>query len=213
LGRLSTPEVHALLNLFEQKLEISSLVESRFSGFSRQQRFARLFERCGADMFVCMKNIFGFDQLDDIILKEYAEMDDGLQDIYRNVAAMEACQIRIHRQMILRVLNISARYVNQILQSLEGIIEETDVDVKNGIFSWRGRHQVISEIVLKYKYSDQSELFKLFENVIDNINPSYEIERHTINEMCDVKSGISRLNYVSKQNHRNCSGPVNSAAN
>ncbi|CAO4173098.1 P-loop NTPase [Methylorubrum aminovorans] len=201
VGRLSHGEITSLLDLFERRSEISSLVEAAFSGFSRNDKLRRLSDRCRSDMFVCMKNIFGFDKLDDIILKEYSEIDENLQNIYRTVAAMEASQIRVHRQLVMRILGIKAGYVDAILTMLKDIVEEYTVDEKNGIYAWRGRHPIISDIILKYKYNDQERLFELYSHVINYINPTYEIEQLTIREMCDIREGIGRLSDRSKQNH------------
>lgn len=201
VSRLSQSEITSLLDLFERRTEISSLVEASFSGFSRNDKLRRLSDRCKSDMFVCMKNIFGFDKLDDIILREYTEIDDNLQNVYRTVAAMEASQIKVHRQLVMRVLGIKSGYVDGILTMLKDIIEEYTVDDKNGIYAWRGRHPVISEIILKYKYSEDERLFNLYSNVIDFINPTYEIEQLTIREMCDVREGVGRLKDRTKQNY------------
>jgi hypothetical protein len=81
-----------------------------------------------------------------------------------------------------------------------GVISEKTIDEKNGIYAWRGRHQVISEIILKYKYNTQDELYRLYELVADYINPSYEIERTTINELCDPSTGIGRVHDMRRQN-------------
>lgn len=151
-------------------------------------------------MFVCLKNIFSFDQLDDIILRDYATIEADLQHIYRTVAAMEASNIRVHRQLVMRILGIRADFVQGILDRLVGIIYEYDVDDANGIYAWRGRHQVISEIILKYKYHDQQELYRLYNLVIDYINPTYDIERMTINELCDIYTGVGRLQDKQQQN-------------
>ncbi len=201
MHRLSLSEINSLLDLFERKHEIAALVEASFAGFTRQEKLRRLVARCRADMFVCMKNIFSFELLDDIILRDYATIQSDLQDVYRTVAAMEASNIRVHRQLVIRTLGIEAHMVQQVLDRLTGIITESDVDVANGIYAWHGRHQVISEIILKHKYSGQDELYKLYELVVDNINPSYEIERLTVNELCDIQYGIGRLQDRQRQNY------------
>lgn len=198
--RLSHNEVGYLLDLFDREPQISNLVEKAFAGFSRPARLRRLTERCQSDMFVCMKNIFGFDQLDDIILKEYGGMTPVLQDVYRTVSAMEASNIRAHRQLIMRVLGIDANFISAILDMLSGVVSEHVVDRKGGIYAWKGRHIVVSEIILKNKYYSQDDLYKLYENVIDFINPTYEIEQETINEMCDISNGIGRIHSRSRQN-------------
>lgn len=201
MRRLSNNEINSLLDLFERKREIALLVEANFSGFSRQDKLRRLSERCRSDMFVCLKNIFGFDSLNDIILQDYAAMDTALQDVYKVVAAMEASNIRVHRQLVMRVLGIRADFIQGILQSLTGTISEETVHATDGIYAWRGRHPVISAIILRYKFNTQEELFNLYSRVTEFINPTYEIERITIDEMCDIHDGIGRIQDKARQNH------------
>lgn len=55
-------------------------------------------------MFVCLKNIFGRTDLDYILLEEYAGLNEPEQDIYRHVAALQAMDARVHRQLVLRCL-------------------------------------------------------------------------------------------------------------
>jgi len=200
MGRLSNAEINSLVQLFERKREIAVLVEPAFGGFDRPEKIRRLQERCKQDMFVCLKNIFGFEKLDDIILKDYGLIEERLQDIYKVVAAMEASNVRVHRQLVMRVLGIPGNVISGILAELDGIISEYTVDETNGIYGWRGRHRVISEIILKYKYYDQDALFDLYKRVIENINPSYEMERMTANEICDPNVGIGRINERQRQN-------------
>ncbi len=201
IQRLSYNEINSLLDLFDRKREISALVEAAFSGFSRQDKLRRLSERCRSDMFVCLKNIFGFDSLDDIILTDFGDMDSDLQDIYRVVAAMEASRIRVHRQLVMRLLGIRADFIQSIVTRLAGTIVERTVSEDDGIYVWRGRHPVISGIILKYKYNTQDDLFDLYNKVIEYINPSYEIERLTVDELCDIHDGIGRISDMDRQNH------------
>ncbi len=201
LKRLSRAEIDSLLDLFDRKKEVATLVEASFSGFARNEKLRRLQERCRADTFVCMKNIFAIDKLDDIILRDFAALDADLQEIYRTIAAMEASNIRVHRQLVIRVVGIHADSVEGVLNRLTGTISEQDIDVREGIYVWRGRHRVISDLILHYKFHEQDELFALYERVIENINPSYELERFTINELCDPQLGIGRINDVQRQNH------------
>lgn len=201
MRRLSYNEINSLLDLFDRKREVSTLVEAAFSGFSRQDKLRRLAERCRADMFVCLKNIFGFESLDDIILTDYAAMDQDLQDIYKVVAAMEASNIRVHRQLVMRILGIRADFIQAIVTRLTGIVTEYTVSEDDGIYAWRGRHPIISGIILKHKYNTQDELFDLYGRVIDFVNPSYEIERMTIDELCDPSEGIGRITDRARQNH------------
>src|SRR5208337_4372349 len=58
MSRVSISEIDLLLTLIDSNDELRRLVERRFAGFSRAERRRRLIERCDADMFVCLKNIF-----------------------------------------------------------------------------------------------------------------------------------------------------------
>ena len=49
------------------------------------------------------------------------------------------------------------------------------------------------EIITKYKMTDFSEFYSLFEKVIDSLVPTYDIEVRTIKQLCAFDSGISRI--------------------
>lgn len=193
LSKLNATEIDRLLNLVENNDQIRPLIEQAFSGFSRIERRRRLNERCEADMFVCLKNIFASDKFDDIILREYAMLQPNLQDIYRLIAAMEASGIRVHRQLVIRLLNIPSDAIASALTHLADIIHEYVVSEREGIYGWKGRHPVIVGIISRYKYGDVDKITKLFSDVIDNISPTYEIEIRTIREICNIESGLPRI--------------------
>jgi hypothetical protein len=78
---------------------VRALVEGGFSGFSRTERRRRLTQRCEADMFVCLKNIFASEKLDDIIIREYETLNLPFQEVYKTVAAMvggDSCPSSAH---------------------------------------------------------------------------------------------------------------------
>lgn len=83
---------------------------------------------------------------------------------------------------------------------MDGMIEERDFDPQHGIYTWHGRHPVISEIIRRTKYSDADQYLLLMESLIDFVNPSYEIERHNLIEACD-RSGIGRIVSKDSQNY------------
>ncbi|NIY75868.1 hypothetical protein HED22_09450 [Thalassospira sp. HF15] len=199
-GSLTVREIDSLLDILQSKTEISDLVESRFTGFSRSERRNRLLERCGSDMFVCMKNIFGFESFDDIILREYGSLNSDYQETYKQVAGMQAAGIRVHRQMVIRTIGIHATQITRYLDDLDGIIEEKTISEKHGIYGWSVRHHTIAGIISKYKLSDQDEYYNLLDRTIELINPTYFIEVHSINEMCDMDRGITKINDKRKQN-------------
>ncbi len=200
ISQLSSKEIDNLLTLVETVPELRSLVESGFGGFSRYERRRRLIDRCEADMFVCMKNIFASEKYDDIILREYGTLSVDNQDIYRYVAAMEYAGIRVHRQLVMRILGLQANAISALLSGLADIITEYDVNPREGVYGWRVRHNVIAGIVAKYKFYDLDKLIELFGRVIDHISPTFDIEIRTIRELCNIESGLSVIPDKSVQN-------------
>lgn len=197
---LSDGELNHLLDLLESNSDIRMMVENTFLGFNRPQRLERLRERCNADMFVCLKNIFGYQSIDTILLEEYASLDNDYQEIYKIISGMESIGVRVHREMVRRVTGLEANSVSRTLDDLEGILEEYTVNEKLGIFGWKVRHTVISSIIAKYKYDTQESLFELFSLIVEKINPTYNLEVKSINDMCDLNSGIPRIIDKDKQN-------------
>jgi hypothetical protein len=193
LTRLNRTEIDRLIALADRKEEVRKLVEDSFIGFSTQEKRRRLAQRCEADMFVCMRNIFASEKFDDIILREYAELELSSQRVYRIVAALEAAGVRVHRQLVVRLLNIDANDIARVLLTLADIVTEYTINVKEGIYGWRGRHQVINGIISKYKFPKWQEKVKLFEDVIDKIHPTYDIEMQSIRELCNVETGLSSI--------------------
>lgn len=200
IGKLKHSEIDRLLNLVDGNSSINSLIESAFNGFSRYERRRRLIDRCESETFVCLKNVFSSEKFDDIILREYAGLTPELQDVYRIVAAMDSSGIRVHRQLVIRLLGIPADVVSSMLTNLTDIIHEYVIDSRQGVYGWKGRHGVIVGILTKYKFSNIEELISLFENVIDSISPTYDVEIRTIRELCNLESGLSRIHDTEVQN-------------
>lgn len=200
MNTLSSFELNRLLDLLEESEEIKELVDDTFLGFNRPQRLERLRERCSADMFVCMKNIFGFQAIDTILLEEFSSLDEGYRQIYKLVAGMEAVGVRVHREMVRRTTGLQANNVSRTIDDLDGIIEEYVVSERMGIYGWKVRHSVIANTIAKYKYSSQDDIYELFDMITDKINPTYQLEVRSIADMCDLQTGISRITDRSRQN-------------
>jgi hypothetical protein len=186
LNRVNSNEIDRLLNLAENVAPVRSLVDTNFAGFSRGERKIRLTQRCEADMFVCLKNIFSSDKLDDIMLREYATLATPLQDIYKIVAAMESAGVRVHRQLVIRLLGIPAMRIGAVLDGLSDIIHEQTVDEREGVYAWKGRHKVIMDIIAEHKFYTENKRYDLLKKVVDSISPTYDIEIRTIRELCNV---------------------------
>jgi hypothetical protein len=200
LNKVQDGEVDRLLDLVEGHSLLRRLVEGSFAGFSRYERRRRLIERCEADMFVCLKNIFATEKLDDIVLREYAGLDVNSRDVYKFIAALESSGVKVHRQLVIRLLGIRADHVSAVLTGLTDIIEEDTIDERNGIYAWRGRHSLIMKIIADHKYYDSNRRFDLFSRVIDNISGAYDIEIRTLREFCNIDSGISTVLDKEEQN-------------
>jgi NAD-dependent SIR2 family protein deacetylase len=200
LSRLTLSEINNLLDLLDVSKEIRKLVENDFLGFNRTQRLDRLKVRCDSDMFVCMKNIFGFQGIDTIILDEFKNLHGDLQSIYRITAGMQAIGASVHRELVRRLTGLEAQNVPNVLDGLDGIIEEYTVSTRDGIYGWQVRHDLIAEILAKYKYASQDDLYDLFDKVIENINPAYRFEAQSFNDICDLETGITRITDKQKQN-------------
>lgn len=201
LSQLDHAEVDRLLALVETSRELRQLVESGFSGFSRGERRRRLIERCDSDMFVCLKNIFASEKFDDIILREFATLEKANAEVYRYVAAMESAGIHVHRQLVLRILGVSADGIYAVLGGLAGIVTEYEINGREGIYGWKVRHDVIAAIIAKYKFHDIAQQIDLFTKVIDNISPTYDIEVRTIRELCNTETGLPCIPDKSIQNN------------
>lgn len=200
LKKLAQREVDGLLNIIDNKPEISRLIDKTFLGYSRSEKRRRLVDKFSSDPFVCLKNVFASENFDDIILREFSSLDENLQEVYRSVAAMEDAGVRVHRQLVIRMLNVRPTDVQTILEGLEGIVMEYDINRREAVFGWRGRHPVIVSIIARYKFFDEDRIVDLFENVIESISPSYEIEIRTIREICSSNNGIGRLRDRKTQN-------------
>lgn len=200
LSQLRNEEIERLLQLVDTNDQVRPLVEPMFSGFSKHERRRRLVDRCEKDFFVCLKNIFATDSLDDIILREFASLGNADQEIYRYVAALENAGVRVHRQLVIRLLGIRADTISAMLGQLTDIIHEYDVDAKEGIYGWKTRHSVIAAIVTKYKFSDLQKTIQLFEKVIDSLHPTFDIEIRTIRDLCNVETGLPRIPDKETQN-------------
>jgi NAD-dependent SIR2 family protein deacetylase len=200
LSKLSGDEIDRLLNLIERQPRIRELVEESFSGFSKPERRRRLVHRCEADMFVCLKNIFASESFDDIILREFAGLEGAPQDVYKHVAAMETLGVRVHRQLAIRMLKLPPSGISNLLTDLDDIVEEYPIEKRHGIYGWKCRHGVISEIITRYKFGDLEQIIDLLDRVIDNISPSYDIEVRTLRELCNLDGGLSRIPEKKEQN-------------
>ena len=200
LSKIDGAEIERLLSLVDANADLAKIVESSFSGFSRAEKRRRLTDRCESDMFVCMRNIFASESFDNIILREFAELQEPYQDVYRLVAALENAGVKVHRQLIIRLLGIPMQSTMALLENMTDIVSEYTINEKRHIYGWQGRHPVISAIIARYKYGEADKLIALYDQVIDSAAPSYDIEVRSLIELCNVYTGIPKLPDKSVQN-------------
>jgi NAD-dependent SIR2 family protein deacetylase len=193
LSSLQDVEIYSLISLVEHNPQVSALVHQDFKRQRREQQFASLRRKCGSDMFVCLRNIFANENLDVILLREFDDLNEPLQEYYRFVAALESIGTRVHRQLVIRMMHINPTRVSALLDGLTGIVDEYTINEKNGIFGWSTRHPVIARRITEYKFSGAEELAKLFSAVIDHLNPTESIELQTVRAICDNDFGIGRI--------------------
>ena len=198
LSRLSNIEIERLVMLYRTQPRIQELADDSFSGFTQQQIIERLRLKCKSDMFVCLKNIFSSDEIDDIILNEYSEIPTGAKYVYRVVSALQNSGVNVHRIMAVRHAGVPINQVPALLNDLTDIIEERPVDERSGLYVWQVRHDVIAGIIRKYKYQDEESLIQLFEDVINTAVPFNQIERETLIGLCDA-SGVESISDVSER--------------
>lgn len=197
---LSNDDIVSLIDVAAKKPDIRALVEQRFLSLPRREQIRVLRERCAADMYVCMKNIFASEELDFILLREYADLEPSAQEIYRNVAALDATGARVHRQLIMRTLGVEAGGLMAILTALTGIVSEYDIAPGDGLFGWETRHREVAKTIARYKFAAPADLETLFTSLIDSINPSVRLEREAAKALCtDVEFGIDKLADGGKQ--------------
>ncbi|UDY34535.1 SIR2 family NAD-dependent protein deacylase [Dermatobacter hominis] len=193
LSRLSTVEIGRLLNLVGERGELMKLVDSSFARLNRQDQEQRLRLRCKADMYVCLMNIFGNEDLEYLLLVEFAELDKRAQDVYRNVCLIEATGAQAHRQLCVRLLGLEGVPISSVLNSLDQVVEEFDIKPSLGLYGWCTRHSEIARTIAKYKFSDDAEREDLLSAVIETVNPISDLERAILRQVCDYDFGVCSL--------------------
>ena len=196
---LERQDLEQLIELVDRKPAVRSLVEHSFLTLGKRERLNRLQDKCSADMYVCLKNIFANDNLDNILLEEFSSLGDEAGEVYRHVAAVQALGGYVHRHLIMRILNIDALSIKGLLEQLTNIVTERDVDYWRGVYGWSARHDLVAETIAKYKFADQAELVALVEDLIYHLNPSIRIELETAVALASSERGIPGLADIEEQ--------------
>ncbi len=191
VGRLSRDELRRLLRVASDNDEVRSLVPASFASLPDEDRLLHLRRTCSSDIFVCLRNIFATGSFDAIILDEFRELDESLQDVYRLVAGLEAISGGSHRQLVLRMLGLRHDSIPNLLDEMDGLlVEAVQGAIVDGVFIWRTRHPQIADIVTRYKYSDPDSHLALVEDFVQHLNPTVDIERNAIRGLCNETLGL-----------------------
>jgi GTPase SAR1 family protein len=199
LSLLTDSDIREMVNLVDRKPEIRAMVEADFLHLGHQDKVRRLRDRCSADMFVCLKNIFRTEKLDNILLQEFTDLETPARDIYRHVAAIQSMGGKVHRQLIMRLLGLEAGGLQALLGHMDGVVDEYDIRHSAGLYGWATRHDVIAGVIATYKFADQRELYNLLDRLIEGLNPTIHIELETARAIAADEMGISRLSNQSQQ--------------
>lgn len=192
MRELSDVELGNLIRLVDDKEEIRSLAPAEFTALGPNERFRRLRDRCGADMFVCLKNIFASEQLDAILLRELNSLDTRHSDVYRLVALLQAALGTLHRQVVLRMHQVDAETLSALLVELDGLVTETEYSEREGIYGWGTRHPVIAATIASYELPNEDRVAFL-ESLIDALNPATRLDLLAIRELCNSSYGIGSV--------------------
>lgn len=193
ISRLDSADLDAFLALVDTQPDIHALVEPSFAMLSRQQQVRQLRERCSSEMFVCLKNVFATERLDDILLREFADLVPEAQDIYRHVAVLQSMGGRVHRQLIVRLLGVDGGHLSSLLSFLDDVVIEQDIKPEDGLFGWSTRHTLIAEVIATYKFADEKELVSLLERIVSGLNPSLALEVETARSIASSDFGVGRV--------------------
>lgn len=193
IGRLSEAELRRLLDVVAKNDDVRSLVPSEFLAQDPADQLLFLRRNCAGDIFICLRNIFLSTAFDAIVLEEFAQLEDDVQEVYQLVAGLEAISGGSHRQLIIRMLGLHHSVISRLLDDMEGLLTETFQSEVSGIFVWRTRHPEIADIVARYKFSDPDRHLELVNDLIENLNPVVDVERNAIRGFCNSNFGLDAI--------------------
>jgi hypothetical protein len=199
LTTLESPEVTGLVDLVRGQMDVRKLLDPDIASLSRNEQIELVRQRSRADMFVALKYCFPGSDLDQIILEEYNDLDEDVQEIYRIASLLEATYAHPSRQLILEVLDLTWEEIPTVLKRMTGVLEQTLIHRRDGLYVWRTRHPVIAQVIAKYKYIDQDELYFILKKIIKALNAAMLLDRQLIPNLCDNEYAIGRLGDHTRQ--------------
>jgi len=199
LQRLDEGEIDSLVQLIRSNDDIRSLLDPVSQNMTRDQQIQLVKNKSAADMFVALKYLFATSGLDQIVLAEFAGLEDDVQEIYKVAALLEATYASAPRQVVLEVLDLAWSDIATILNRTKGVLHQKEVNRRDGLYVWRTRHPVIAQVISRFKYSDDAELYFILRKVIDALNSSMLLDRQIVPNLCDSEWGIGRIRDLDRQ--------------
>lgn len=208
IASLDNSEINAIVNLIKDNPHFNDVIDPDVRAKDRNKLRDQLKRKTNSDLFVCLKYLFDNRSLDEIVLQEFSQLSTSIDvgeekagvgrqsiepsDVYRVVCFLEAAGRQVHRQMVLRLLELPASAVPDIIDTLDGIVFEEDRDPFEGIYFWRTRHPRIAEIIAEFKFT-RKERHALLNKIIENINPAVSCELSFATALCNSKLGLESL--------------------
>lgn len=192
LSRLSNAEVGKLVDLVVQNGQLRQLASLSNGRIDRNALERKLKNKSKNDFFVCLKVLFSSETLDFILLSEMNALDDNAKAIYKLVCGLHAAGGPVSRQLVVRLAEVSASSIFQLMTTLDGLIDETSTE-RGAVFMWCARHIVVARALSKFKYSTDAEKFELIRKVIEEINPNLYSEARFLREICNSDEGVKGI--------------------
>ena len=193
LSTLTGRDVEKLVELCRAEKSIRELIQPKFAALSKADQISAVIDVCSADMFVALKYCFPGQEVDRIILEEFAELPELSGEVYKCVALLQASHGTPSRQIVMDVLGVTWAEIDTVLGTTQGILNQKLVDRRDGLYSWSTRHKVIAEIIAFYKFDDQVELTYFLNKTIMSLNAAMLLDRHLVPALCDNTYAIGRV--------------------
>ena len=112
---------------------------------------------------------------------------------------LEATYAHASRQVILEVSDLDWSHISIVLDRTRGVLHQKEVDRRDGLYVWRTRHPVIAQVIAKYKYIDQDELYFILKKIVESLNSAMLLDRYVVPNICDTEWGIGRVQDADRQ--------------
>lgn len=201
LSRLTPADVNSIATHVRNLPQLARLLSQDVQSMTHSEMARMVSRKARSDLFVSLKYLFELRSLDEIVLKEFdqlgrnqpKEIRSDIRSLYETVSFLEAAGRHVHRQMVLRLSDVQADEIGDLLDYLEGVIFESERDDRiGGVYQWSTRHPRISSIIAgsKYSFARRKAFLK---RIIESINPASAIERQFCAQLCNSDIGIESL--------------------